>query len=97
MPQDIQATNADWAWAPFEPSADVPWNRLASAHLCRRAGFGATSEERWYNGLRVRSSSLSLRARYPQQHSTRKTIRSQQPCWRPAILEACRRGGCTAC
>ncbi len=45
MPQDIQATNADWAWAPFEPSADVPWNRLAAAHLCRRAGFGATTEE----------------------------------------------------
>lgn len=45
MPQDISAIDADWAWAPFEPSSEQPWNRQRVAHLCRRAGFGATSEE----------------------------------------------------
>jgi uncharacterized protein (DUF1800 family) len=45
MPQDIAAIDPDWAWAPFEPSTKQPWNRRLAAHLCRRAGFGATSEE----------------------------------------------------
>ena len=45
MPQDIMAIDPVWAWSPFEPSAEQPWNRRAAAHLCRRAGFGATSEE----------------------------------------------------
>ncbi|NQV25547.1 MAG: DUF1800 domain-containing protein [Rhodopirellula sp.] len=42
---DLGAIDPDWAWAPFEPSAKQPWNRRLAAHLCRRAGFGATSEE----------------------------------------------------
>lgn len=29
------------AWAPFEPSARVPWDRSSVAHLHRRAGFAA--------------------------------------------------------
>lgn len=45
MPQDITAIDPDWAWAPFEPSAEQSWNRYLAAHLCRRAGFGATSED----------------------------------------------------
>ena len=45
MPQDIAAINPDWAWSPFSPSTEQPWNRRLAAHLCRRAGFGATSEE----------------------------------------------------
>jgi|SRR6056297_2895749 len=32
------------AWAPFEPSASVPWNARRAAHLYRRAGFAATEE-----------------------------------------------------
>lgn len=29
------------AWAPFEPSAQQPWDKAAVAHLHRRGGFGA--------------------------------------------------------
>lgn len=32
----------DWAWAPFEPSREHPWDRRLAAHLYRRAGFGAS-------------------------------------------------------
>src|SRR5436190_2872410 len=32
-------------WAPFEPTADDPWNLRKVAHLHRRAGFGATWAE----------------------------------------------------
>jgi uncharacterized protein (DUF1800 family) len=45
MPQDIAAIDPDWAWSPFSPSTEQPWNRRLAAHLCRRAGFGATSQE----------------------------------------------------
>ena len=31
-----------WAWSPFEPTTDSPWDLEAAAHLYRRAGFGAT-------------------------------------------------------
>ena len=30
-----------WAWSAFEPSAKMPWDKRAVAHLFRRAGFGA--------------------------------------------------------
>ena len=33
-----------WAWQPFTPSSDRPWNRALAAHLYRRAGFGASVE-----------------------------------------------------
>jgi uncharacterized protein (DUF1800 family) len=33
------------AWAPFEPTADDPWELAKVAHLHRRAGFGATWAE----------------------------------------------------
>ena len=45
MPQDIAAIDPDWAWSPFIPSTEQPWSRRLAAHLCRRAGFGATSQE----------------------------------------------------
>jgi uncharacterized protein (DUF1800 family) len=45
MPQDIGAIDPDWAWSIFKPSTEQPWNRRLAAHLCRRAGFGATSRE----------------------------------------------------
>lgn len=45
MAQNIRAINPDWAWSPYEPSEEQPWNRRLAAHLCRRAGFGATSQE----------------------------------------------------
>ncbi|MEM1069247.1 MAG: DUF1800 family protein, partial [Planctomycetota bacterium] len=34
-----------WAWEPYEPSAETPWDTGAAAHLMRRAGFGATGAE----------------------------------------------------
>ncbi|HEY1066064.1 MAG TPA: DUF1800 domain-containing protein [Pirellulales bacterium] len=40
-----RAIDPDWAWKPYEPNADQPWNRRRAAHLLRRAGFGATSAE----------------------------------------------------
>jgi uncharacterized protein (DUF1800 family) len=33
------------AWAPFQPTADNPWDLAKVAHLHRRAGFGATWAE----------------------------------------------------
>lgn len=39
---DIGRLDPDWAWAEFQPSPDMPWDRRAAAHLYRRAGFGAT-------------------------------------------------------
>lgn len=35
----------DWAWASYEPTDRQPWDRRRAAHLFRRAGFGATTEE----------------------------------------------------
>ncbi len=55
MPQDFAAIDPDWAWSPFTPSDEQPWNRRLAAHLCRRAGFGATSQE--LNELLERSPS----------------------------------------
>jgi uncharacterized protein (DUF1800 family) len=45
MAVDLNTVDPTWAWRPFEPSADRPWNRPLAAHLHRRAGFGATGEE----------------------------------------------------
>ncbi len=33
--------DVDWAWAPYKPSSEMPWDLRAAAHLYRRAGFGA--------------------------------------------------------
>lgn len=37
---DSNRIDPDWAWQPFEPSIDQPWDRRRVAHLYRRAGFG---------------------------------------------------------
>lgn len=34
-----------WAWAPYQPGADRPWDLKRAGHLLRRAGFGATWAE----------------------------------------------------
>ncbi|MEI7731337.1 MAG: DUF1800 family protein [Verrucomicrobiota bacterium] len=31
-----------WAWAPYQPEAERPWNVRWAGHLYRRAGFGGT-------------------------------------------------------
>ncbi len=38
---DMKSIDPAWAWEPFEPTVDQPWNRSLVAHLYRRAGFGA--------------------------------------------------------
>ncbi|KAA5541462.1 DUF1800 domain-containing protein [Roseiconus nitratireducens] len=37
----LESVDPQWAWQPFQPSADQPWDRRGAAHLYRRAGFGA--------------------------------------------------------
>lgn len=37
-----QAIDPIWAWQPYTPSDERPWNRKLAAHLYRRAGFGAS-------------------------------------------------------
>ncbi|MCG8649078.1 MAG: DUF1800 domain-containing protein [Pirellulales bacterium] len=34
-----------WAWAPYQPSEQVPWNMPRAAHLFRRAGFAASQKQ----------------------------------------------------
>jgi uncharacterized protein (DUF1800 family) len=41
----LSTVDPDWAWAPYEPSAEQPWDARLAAHLFRRAGFGATDQE----------------------------------------------------
>jgi uncharacterized protein (DUF1800 family) len=45
MAQQLQMIDPDWAWTPYRPTADQPWNRRLAAHLFRRAGFGASWDE----------------------------------------------------
>lgn len=37
----LNSIDVDWAWRPYEPSSDHPWDERLAAHLFRRAGFGA--------------------------------------------------------
>src|SRR3954469_11910215 len=34
-----------WAWQPYRPSAEAPWDLRRVGHLYRRAAFGATAAE----------------------------------------------------
>lgn len=45
MALDLNALDPQAAWRPYEPTASTPWTRARAAHLFRRAGFGASSEE----------------------------------------------------
>jgi len=38
---ELNLVDPKWAWLPFEPTSDQPWNQTLVAHLFRRAGFGA--------------------------------------------------------
>ncbi|HEY3787655.1 MAG TPA: DUF1800 family protein, partial [Urbifossiella sp.] len=40
LPADISKVDPGAAWAPFKPSAEIPWNAKWIAHLYRRAAFG---------------------------------------------------------
>lgn len=40
-----RSEDPEWAWAPYEPTQDRPWDRARVAHLYRRAAFGATWSE----------------------------------------------------
>jgi uncharacterized protein (DUF1800 family) len=44
---DSSAKSLDprWAWQPYRPSKDAPWDLQRVGHLYRRAGFGATYAE----------------------------------------------------
>ena len=38
---EMKTIDPAWAWQPFQPTSERPWNRAMVAHLYRRAGFGA--------------------------------------------------------
>jgi uncharacterized protein (DUF1800 family) len=42
---NLAQIDADWAWSEYVPDAANPWTRSKAAHLFRRAGFAATSEQ----------------------------------------------------
>ena len=42
---NLMDVNPSWAWDPYEPSSESPWNLSAAAHLFRRGGFGANRQE----------------------------------------------------
>ena len=44
---DVSAKKIDprWAWQPYRPSDEAPWNLQRVGHLYRRAAFGATLAE----------------------------------------------------
>ncbi len=42
MPDARDTMSPEFAWAPYKPSPQAPWNLARAAHLWRRAGFGAT-------------------------------------------------------
>jgi uncharacterized protein (DUF1800 family) len=44
MSADLQNIDPAWAWAPFTPEPR-PWSRSLAAHLFRRAGFGANTQQ----------------------------------------------------
>lgn len=38
---NMESADPAWAWQPFAPTPQQPWDRSSVAHLYRRAGFGA--------------------------------------------------------
>jgi uncharacterized protein (DUF1800 family) len=44
-PPSIDRIDPAEAWAPWQPSANDPWNRTKAAHLYRRSAFGASAAE----------------------------------------------------
>lgn len=45
MNTDLNRLDPEWAWSPYSADAERPWNRTRAAHLFRRAGFAASSQE----------------------------------------------------
>jgi hypothetical protein len=45
MADRIPPPNPQWAWEPYRPSAEAPWDVRRVGHLYRRAAFGATAAE----------------------------------------------------
>lgn len=45
MFQSPQAINAQWAWQPYRPSAESPWDLKKAGHLLRRASFGPSWDD----------------------------------------------------
>jgi uncharacterized protein (DUF1800 family) len=45
MPSAPTIIDPVWAWQPFSPTADEPWDRTLVAHLFRRAAFGAAPSQ----------------------------------------------------
>jgi uncharacterized protein (DUF1800 family) len=41
----VNTVDPHWAWQPYRPSVEVPWNLQRVGHLYRRAAFGATYAE----------------------------------------------------
>lgn len=41
----LEQVDPAWAWQPYEPGDDTPWNLERAAHLFRRAGFAGTWRE----------------------------------------------------
>lgn len=44
-PGELAQADPAWAWAPYAPSPEQPWDHRLAAHLFRRAGFGASAKE----------------------------------------------------
>lgn len=42
---DLSTIDADWAWTTYSPDMQRPWTRGRAAHLYRRAGFAATTQQ----------------------------------------------------
>ena len=45
MPSAPDMIDPVWAWQPFSPTANEPWDRTLAAHLFRRAAFGANPSQ----------------------------------------------------
>lgn len=45
MTVSITNIDPDWAWRPYVPSRESPWDTYATSHLMRRAGLGATENQ----------------------------------------------------
>jgi uncharacterized protein (DUF1800 family) len=45
MPSALETIDPAWAWRPFAPTKEQPWDRRLAAHLFRRAAFGASSAQ----------------------------------------------------
>ena len=45
MATNLAQIDPHWAWSPFQPTAERPFDIAAAAHLYRRAGFAANRRQ----------------------------------------------------